>query len=44
MKTHTDALILGTAIILAAVIYVFGTRYQSFGAGQGAGAVDRFYW
>jgi hypothetical protein len=42
MKTHANSLILGAAIILAAVVYVFGTRYQSLGSGPAAGAVDRF--
>jgi hypothetical protein len=42
MKTHLNSIIIGTAIILAAVIYVFGNRYQTIGAGPTGGALDRF--
>ena len=42
MKEHLNTLILAVAIILAVVIYCFGTRYQIAGGGEmGAYEVDR---
>ena len=43
MKEHLNAIIIAVAILLAVVIYCFGTRYRIVAAGAGEASVSSGY-